>query len=271
MLPAKLLTILPAMLNDGKRPVTPQMLLQMLPLSRMGVWGVIIKMFKTGLLHARVMAHYTSRQESATTQQVDDRRNGLRLPFLVGLLACLLTGLLPQRALAHPADAYLQATYITVTSTQIAVELDLTPGVLVAPQILPQLDTNGDEQISEAEGRAYVTTVLRSVVLQVDGKPRPLTISQLELPPYLNLQAGYGTIRVFTTATLPAGMTGTHQLAYQNNYAPVGSIYQVNALLDQAGTVTLDKPNRDALQQSMTIDYVTSAPQRQRQWCRLRR
>lgn len=248
--------MLPAMLNDGKRPVTPQMLLQMLPLSRMGVWGVIIKMFKTGLLHARVMAHYTSRQELATTQQVNDRRNGLRLPFLVGLLACLLTGLLPQRALAHPADAYLQATYITVTSTQIVVELDLTPGVLVAPQILPQLDTNGDEQISEAEGRAYVTTVLRSVVLQVDGKPLPLTTDKLELPSYLNLQAGYGTIRVFTTATLPAGMTGTHQLAYQNNYAPAGSIYQVNALLDQAGTVTLGKPNRDALQQGMTMDYV---------------
>ena len=248
--------MLPAMLNDGNRPVTPQMLLQMLPLSRMGVWGVIIKMFKTGLLHARVMAHYTSRQEPATTQQVNDRRNGLRLPFLVGLLACLLTGLLPQRALAHPADAYLQATYITVTSTQIAVELDLTPGVLVAPQILPQLDTNSDEQISEAEGRAYVTTVLRSVVLQVDGKPLPLTTDKLELPSYLNLQAGYGTIRVFTTATLPAGMTGTHQLAYQNNYAPAGSIYQVNALLDQAGTVTLGKPNRDALQQGMTMDYV---------------
>ena len=191
---------------------------------------------------------------------VRGRLGGLRLLFLGGVLALVLTGLLPQRAFAHPADAYLQATYITVTPTQIDVELDLTPGVLVAPQLLPQLDTNGDQQLSVAEGRAYVTTVLRAVVLQVDGEPLPLTVSKLELPAYLNLQAGYGTIRVFTTAALPADMTGAHQLAYQNNHAPAGSLYQVNALLDKAGMVTLGKQNRDELQQSMTMDYVIGGP-----------
>jgi hypothetical protein len=77
----------------------------------------------------------------------------------------------PQAALAHPADVYLQATYITVAPAQIVVELDLSPGVLVAPQVLPQLDTDGDEQISEAEGQAYVDAMLRDVVLEVDEQP----------------------------------------------------------------------------------------------------
>lgn len=55
----------------------------------------------------------------------------------LGLLALLLALLAPRSAaLAHPLDVFLQATYITVAPKQIAVELDLTPGVLVAPNIL---------------------------------------------------------------------------------------------------------------------------------------
>ncbi len=49
----------------------------------------------------------------------------------------------PRAARAHPLDVYLQATYITVGSSHLDVELDLTPGVLVAPALLPELDTSG--------------------------------------------------------------------------------------------------------------------------------
>jgi ABC-type nickel/cobalt efflux system permease component RcnA len=171
------------------------------------------------------------------------------LLLLVGLVA------FPVTALAHPLDVYLQATYITVAPTQIVVELDLSPGVLVAPQVLTALDADGDQQISEAEGQAYVATILPNVVVQVDGKPLALAVTKIEMPPYLTIQAGYGTIRVFTTATLAAALTGTHQLTYQNNYAPTGSAYQVNALLEKDSTVTLGKQNRDAIQQGMTMDF----------------
>jgi ABC-type nickel/cobalt efflux system permease component RcnA len=92
-------------------------------------------------------------------------------------------------------------------------------------------------------------------VVQVDGKPLALTVTKIEMPPYLTIQAGYGTIRVFTTATLAAALTGTHQLTYQNNYAPTGSAYQVNALLEKDSTVTLGKQNRDAIQQGMTMEF----------------
>src|SRR4051812_2678254 len=92
----------------------------------------------------------------------------LRPTLLLGLMAVLL-GLLatPMAALAHPLDVYLQASYITVAPSQIVVELDLSPGVLVVPQVLPKLDTDGDQQISDAESQAYVDALLRNVVLQV--------------------------------------------------------------------------------------------------------
>jgi nickel/cobalt transporter (NicO) family protein len=179
----------------------------------------------------------------------------LSIPVL-GLLAILLAVLAPPAvALAHPLDVYLQATYITVAPTQIVVELDLTPGMLVAPQVLPELDTNGDQQISDAEGRAYVDAVLGNVVLQVDGQSLALAVTKIDMPPYLNIQAGYGTIRVFTAATLADGMTGTHQIAYTNKYAPTGSAYQVNAFVDDGVPVTLGTRNRDDIQQSVTVDY----------------
>ena len=178
------------------------------------------------------------------------RRSMYLLLLLVGLVA------FPVTALAHPLDVYLQATYITVAPTQLVVELDLSPGVLVAPQVLTALDADGDQQISEAEGQAYVAAILPNMVLQVDGKPVALAVTTIEMPPYLTIQAGYGTIRVFTTATLVAALTGTHQLTYQNNYAPTGSAYQVNALLEKETTVTLGKQNRDDKQQRMTMEFV---------------
>ena len=185
------------------------------------------------------------------------RRRGLRPILLLGLIALLL-GLLapPMAALAHPLDVYLQATYITVAPTQIVVELDLSPGVLVAPQVLPQLDTDADQQISDAESQVYVDAMLRNVVLQVDGKPLALAVTKVDMPSYLTIQAGYGTIRIFTVATLADGMMGTHQLTYTNNFAPTGSAYQVNAFVDTGVAITLGKQNRDSIQQSMTMDYV---------------
>ncbi len=175
---------------------------------------------------------------------------------LLGLLVPLLTLLVPPRAaLAHPLDVYLQATYITVAPAQIVVELDLTPGVLVAPQLLPQLDADSDQQISDAEGQAYADTVLRGVALQVDGQALPLAVATIEMPSYITIQAGYGTIRVFTVATLAAGLTGMHTIAYANNNAPAGASYQVNTFIEQGAAITLGKQNRDSIQQGIAVDY----------------
>lgn len=176
-----------------------------------------------------------------------------RLLFLLGLFLALLMS--PAAAQAHPLDVYLQASYITVAPTQITVELDLSPGVLIAPQALGDLNSDGDQQISDAEGQAYADTILGNVELRVDGQPLTLRVSEIEMPPYLTIQAGYGTIRIFSVATLATGLASTHQIFYTNTYAPSGSSYQVNAFVDADVAITLGKQNRDSLQQSMTVDY----------------
>jgi ABC-type nickel/cobalt efflux system permease component RcnA len=176
---------------------------------------------------------------------------------LLSLLIWLLAT--PTKARAHPLDVYLQAAYITVAPMQIVLELDLSPGVLVAPQVLPQLDTDGDQQISEAEGQAYVDEVLRNVEMQIDGQTPTLAVTEINMPDYLTIQSGYGTIRVFTVANLADNTAGAHKLYYKNNYAPTGSAYQVNAFVDKGAAITLGKQNRDKIQQSMTMDFVINA------------
>ncbi|MEZ4731310.1 MAG: hypothetical protein R3E79_29680 [Caldilineaceae bacterium] len=182
----------------------------------------------------------------------------------LGFIALLFTLLAaPKAALAHPADVYLQASYLTVLPTQIVVELKLSPAILVAPELLTTLDPNGDEQIEEAEWQAYVDQIVPQLALQVNGQPLLLTVTELETMPYLNIQAGYGEIRITLAADLAAVTsnftTGTHQIYYKNNFAPTGVAYQVNAFVDQTGagepTITLGKQNRDELQQSIAVDY----------------
>lgn len=194
------------------------------------------------------------------------RRHGWRPTLLLGLISLLLGVLIPpQAALAHSLDEYLHATYITVGPTQIVVELNLSPGVLVAPAVLAELDPDGDQQIADAAAQTYVDSVLSKVLLQLDGKLLALQITAIEVPPYLNIQTGYGTLRISAVAALANGLTGTHQIAYTNNFAPAGSIYQVNTFVDKGvamtqeasarSAITLGRQNRDSIQQSLTVDY----------------
>jgi hypothetical protein len=55
--------------------------------------------------------------------------------------------------MAHPLDEYLQALYLQLGTDRIGVELDLTLGVLVGPQVVSLIDSNGDGQISQDEAQ----------------------------------------------------------------------------------------------------------------------
>src|SRR3954464_3227923 len=99
-------------------------------------------------------------------------------------LICLLTSvLLPAKeAEAHRIDEYVQNTYIDPAPDRTTLELNLTPGVLVAPEMLALIDTDGDGEISETEGDAYANEVLRDITLEVDGEPQPLTLTSSQFP-----------------------------------------------------------------------------------------
>src|SRR5579871_6600697 len=109
------------------------------------------------------------------------RRYCLVLISLLGLIS--IQFLVPIVVAAHPLDVYLQATYITLTGDKVLVDVDMTPGVLIAPQVLPLIDTNQDSVISDAEGSAYAHQVISHFRLQANGNDIPLTLINFQYPP----------------------------------------------------------------------------------------
>jgi nickel/cobalt transporter (NicO) family protein len=183
--------------------------------------------------------------------------------WLVGLLGpiWLLALALPaQEASAHPIDEYVQNTYIDLASDRTTLQIDLTPGVLVAPEVVTLIDADGDGEISEAEGEAYAEdAVLRDVSLAVDGEPQPLTLVDSSFPTPLDMAAGMGTIRLSVAAEAPGvSLPGDHSLSYRNDHEPVKSKYLVNAFKDASGKVEISQQERDRLQNGIQVDYTTA-------------
>lgn len=190
------------------------------------------------------------------------RYHRLRPPiWLVGLLGLiwLLAATPPAReASAHPIDEYVQNTYIDLAPDRTTLQIDLTPGVLVAPEVVALIDADGDGEISEAEGEAYVEdAVLPDLSLEVDGESQPLTLVDSNFPTPLDMGAGMGTIRLWVAPEAPAGSSGDHSLTYRNDHEPLdNSKYLVNAFR-ASDEVEISNQDRDELQHAIQVDYTT--------------
>lgn len=175
--------------------------------------------------------------------------------LLIGVVS-LWALMFPPRVVAHPLDEFYQATFITIVPNRITMQIELYTGVLVAPQILPMLDADQDDIISEAEGQAYIDLFLDDVLFEIDGTPSPLTATDIEMPSPLDLKAGVGVIRFKLYTDLPPDHRGDHQFFYDNKHrSDLNSIYAVNALRDAANWVEINNQNRDVFQASLTLDY----------------
>jgi hypothetical protein len=155
---------------------------------------------------------------------------------------------------AHRLDEYLQATRIDLSSDRIRLEIDLTPGVIVAPSVLEAIDTDRDQQISTAEADAYGGQVVRQVILLQDGGPRPLTLERRQFPSVAELSAGTGTIRLEAVARA-VDARGPHRLIFRNGHRPDVGVYLVNALVPSSGHITVGDQRRDPLQRGIELDY----------------
>ena len=175
---------------------------------------------------------------------------------LLGLICLLISVLLPAKeAAAHPLDEYVQNTYIDLAPDRTTLELNFTPGVLVAPEVVALIDADGDRKISEAEGEAYANDyVLRDIALEVDGETQPLTILDGSFPTPLDMSAGMGTIRLHVAAEAPEGVSGNHSLSFRNDHQPVNSKYLVNAFKN-SGEVEIARQDREKLQHAIRVDY----------------
>jgi len=162
--------------------------------------------------------------------------------------------LLAARVDAHRLDEYLQATRLAVAADRIDVEMDLSPGVAVAPLVIGAIDIDGDGRIAPAEARAYAAAVAAAVTLSIDGRPVPLHVDGRVFASPEAMREGGGTIRLALSAPVAVG-GGRHRLAFVNAHLPASSAYLVNALVPADRRITFGAPARDIAQRTFTMDY----------------
>ncbi|WP_322749860.1 MULTISPECIES: nickel/cobalt transporter [unclassified Frankia] len=140
-------------------------------------------------------------------------------------------------AQAHPTDEVLQQAYLTPTSSRLAVQLDLTPGVLVAPAFARAIDTDGNQTISAGETAAHVDLVTSTLQLRVDGQAVPLTVTRRTYPAYDLPAAAGGAV----TIELSAGLApGSRYVVLTDGYSPGRTTVQMDVLVAGADPANLD-------------------------------
>ena len=167
-----------------------------------------------------------------------------------GLLVAVLSVLCAAPAAAHPTDEVVQQVYVTPAASGLGVRLDLTPGVLVAPQFARAVDTDGDGTLAAEEVDAHVAAVQSAVTAQVDGRPVDLAVVRQSYPPVDLLAAGGGTVTLEWTGELPAD---AHQVVFTDRYEPGGRLAVQMSVLVPTDPVELGRIGHADGGRTMTV------------------
>ncbi len=173
------------------------------------------------------------------------------------LFVALLCTTVPT-AQAHRVDEYLQATFIAADKEQLRVDLFLTPGLNVLPEVVAKIDANGDSSFSEAEQRDYARRVLKDLSFTLNESPLSAELKQFQFPTPDQLRDGRGDIHLELLVKLrpPAGTD--LQLRFENRHQREIAAYQVNCLAPRDTSIRLGTPQRDPLQSILTVPVVIS-------------
>ena len=156
---------------------------------------------------------------------------------------------------AHRRDEYLQAARIAIDPDAVHLELDLTPGISVAGDVLAAIDADGNGTLARSEADAYVRQVLRGVTLAVDGRPIETRIAGSSFPPVEAVRQGEGAIRMRMTASLPELAAGAHHLQFANAHRPDIGVYLSNALVPASARVSITDQQRDVDQRTLDVTF----------------
>ncbi len=176
-------------------------------------------------------------------------RTRRHLPLLLALLA------FPSAVFAHRDDQYLQATLVAIEPSGVRLQINLTPGVAVAEQVLAQIDRDRDGAISKHEAADYAKFLKRDLTLRIDGRKLELKLTGSEFVPPAELRTGAGTIRMEFSASSGSFAAGAHRLALENRHLTAISVYLINAAQPRFATVQITRQKRNTNQSEGDIDF----------------
>ena len=171
------------------------------------------------------------------------------LPLLLALLA------LPSAVFAHRDDQYLQATLVAIEPNGVRLQINLTPGVAVAEQVIAVIDRDHDGVISKNEAAAYAKLLKRDLTLRVDGRRLELKLTASEFVPPAELRTGSGTIQMEFSAISGPLAAGPHRLTLENRHLTTMSVYLINAAQPKLATIEITTQKRNDNQSAGEIEF----------------
>ncbi len=99
-----------------------------------------------------------------------------RKNILLAKSLLILFLLIPQVVHAHPADMYFHTHTANLSAQGVQILWELVPGPMITHVVWHDADTNGDDLVSDAEARAWVTPLLESFSAELDGAPLDLNL-----------------------------------------------------------------------------------------------
>ena len=174
------------------------------------------------------------------------------LALLLALLA------FPSAVFAHRDDQYLQATLVAIEPSGVRLQINLTPGVAVAEQVLAEIDRDRDGAISKNEAAAYAESLKRDLTLLIDGRDLELKLTACEFVPPEELRTGSGIIQMGFSAILDPLAAGPHRLTLENRHLTAISVYLINAAPPRFAPVQITRQKRNQNQSAGEIEFYLS-------------
>jgi hypothetical protein len=154
-------------------------------------------------------------------------------------------------------DELLQALRISVSASDIRIDVRLTPGVALAQTIFHRLDADGDGLVSESEANAFASAWLGKLTATVDQDPIQFHTTRITAPSWQELSSGDGSLTIELRSGALALARGHHQLQIRNDNDPQISVYLVNAVLPATSDVIVGAQNRNESQSAYRLDFET--------------
>jgi hydrogenase/urease accessory protein HupE len=170
------------------------------------------------------------------------------------LLIFLAVLLLSTAAFAHRLNEYLEATTVSLSRGKVFLELRLTPGVAIAPDVLKKIDQNGDNRMEESEQRTYLAQLGNDFLLTLDGNVTDIMAVSYSFPTVENMQKGIGDIIIDYEANIDKHGS-LHQLKLANKHYSTIAVYLVNCLLPADTTIHVIDQIRNANQSNYQLDF----------------
>ena len=177
----------------------------------------------------------------------------IRRAVCLALLLALLG--FPRDVYAHRNDQYLQATIVAIEPSGVRLQINLTPGIAVAEPVIAEIDRDRDGAISQNEAAAYAELLKRDLTLRMDGRQLALKLSASEFVQPEELRSGAAIIQMEFSAIFGPLPVGAHKLTLENRHLSKISVYLINAAQPRAGTVQINRQNRNQNQSAGEIEF----------------